>query len=89
MTLASDPFGLFATSDRSARSAATVRSAGSDLWRGFRRLLAVTRRDAVRASPAMAESSWQAGFAAMWDHDAISEDDPDIPAPDHGGMKFL
>lgn len=88
MTLASDPFGLFATSDRSARSAATVRSAGSDLWRGFRRLCAVVRRDEVGAS-AMAESSWQAGFAAMWDHDAIAEDDPDIPAPDHGGMKFL
>lgn len=89
MTLASDPFELMAAAGRQERPASTVRSAGAELWRGLQRLCTVARRDDGEASSTMAERSWQAGFAAMWDQDELDADGATRPAPDQGGLKFL
>ena len=84
MTLASDPFGLIASAAQQARPTVAVR----DLWRGFQRVCTIMRREADRPLP-MAESSWQAGFAAMWDQEGEVEDKAGTPPANRGGMEFL
>lgn len=86
MTLASDPFGLIASAAQQARPATVIRNAGAELWRGFQRL--VVRRDGDEPLP-MAEISWQAGFAAMWDQDEQVEDKAMARPADRRGMEFL
>ena len=88
MTLASDPFGLIASAAQQARPATVIRNAGAELWRGFQRLRMVARRDEDEALP-MAEISWQAGFAAMWQQEGQAGGKTVPGSTDRRGMEFL
>ena len=88
MTLASDPFGLIHSAGQQARPAVAVRNAGAELWRGFQRLCTVVRREQDQPLT-MAEKSWQAGFASMWDQHEVVEDHPDNRPANRGGLEFL
>ena len=88
MTLASDPFGLIHSAAQQARPAIAVRNAGAELWRGFQRLCTVAWREQDQPLT-MAEKSWQAGFASMWDQHEVVEDHPGNPAANRGGVEFL
>ncbi len=88
MTLASDPFGLINSAAQQARPAIAMRNAGAELWRGFQRLCTVARREQDQPLT-MAEKSWQAGFASMWDQHEVVEDHPGSPAANRGGVEFL
>lgn len=88
MTLASDPFGLISSVAQQARPASVIRNAGAELWRGVQRLCTVARRDDDAPLP-MAEISWQAGFAAMWDQDEPVEEKADTRPTDRRRLDLL
>ncbi|RCW82504.1 hypothetical protein [Paracoccus lutimaris] len=85
MTLASDPFGSIPLSGQHAQ-ARPARRAG-EVWRGVQRLCSVVLHP--KAEPrSMAEASWQAGFAAMWDQKDLPVEGDAAPAERVGPGHF-